>query len=171
MPLIIRLDETSANEALGSLPRDIFRAKRSAIATTTTWAKKRLQSEAIAKSGLPSRVFRQFRIRSKIYAERGVVWIGLNPVKAVYVGELSQDTGGAWAGKFYFKGGFIATMPSGHTGIFKRTNKNRRSIVEQVINTKALVGNVPEQVAAEATTEVANRFLAKLTEYRQKRAR
>lgn len=159
----IGLIDDGAQRTLDALPKTIFNAQRSAISTTTTWAGKELRNRMQVKTGIPARVFRQFRVKTKRNRETGMVWIGLNRVKASYVGKLSQDTGGAWAGDYYFAGGFIARMKNGHAGIFKRKSQSRLPLAEQTVNLD-LGFEVAEEVAVQAQIELRNRFAAKLRE-------
>lgn len=66
------------------------------------------------------------------------LWYGLNdlPVSS-FKGTVKQDAGGAWAGKFYHEGGFVAKPKSGRKRtIFKRTGKGRLPIREQLQHIK-----------------------------------
>jgi hypothetical protein len=72
--------------------------------------------------------------RAKVYFQstidsegRTKMWFGYTGMRTAYekgtvtpFGKLSQDEGGAWAGKYYFERGFVAKFRSGHVGIFKR---------------------------------------------------
>ncbi|WP_367154650.1 phage tail protein [Methylomonas sp. HYX-M1] len=172
----ISLIDDGVQRTLDALPNTIFNAQRSAISTTTTWAGKELRNRMRVKTGIPARVFRRFRVKTKRNRETGTVWIGLNKVKATYLGAESTDkeTGaksyklvqtkrGARAGKFFFEGGFVATMRSGHAGIFKRLNESRLPIVEQYVDLD-LGFEVAEDVARAAQIELRNRFAAKVRE-------
>ncbi|MCU7845297.1 MAG: phage tail protein [Candidatus Thiodiazotropha sp. (ex Monitilora ramsayi)] len=64
----------------------------------------------------------------------GFVWVGYNPVKAAYVGRLTQQVRGARAGRHTYPGGFVATMRSGHQSIFQRTQKSRLPIEEKDVS-------------------------------------
>lgn len=159
----VTLDTTEAQRVIDALPSLIFRAQRSAIGTTTTWAKKQLQQQMAINTGIPPYVFRRVRVVSKRQKERGIVWMGLNEIKATYAGELQEEPGGASAGDYYFEGGFIASMRSGHIGIFKRTGKNRLKIIEQTVNLN-LGFAVAEAVADDTGRELRARFIAKVLE-------
>jgi len=161
--LNISLVDEGVGRTLDALPKTIFNAQRSAISTTTTWAGKELRNRMQVKTGIPARVFRRFRVKTKRNRETGTVWIGLNKVKASYVGKLSQDAGGAWAGDYYFGGGFVARMKNGHAGIFKRKGQSRLPLAEQTVNLD-LGFEVAEEVAREAQIELRNRFADKVRE-------
>lgn len=163
MAVTVTLDKAEVQRVIDALPQTIFKAQRSAISTTTTWAKKELQSRMIGKTGMPAKVFRQFRVKSRRDREKGVVWLGVKQVKAAYAGKMSQDVGGAFAGAYYFEGGFVAKMKSGHESIFKRLGKSRLPIAEQTVNIDIGL-EVAEDVAIAAQAELRNRFAAKVRE-------
>ena len=163
MPINVTLDQAEVQRVIDALPATIFKAQRSAIGTTTTWAKKELQNRMIGKTGIAAKVFRSFRVKSRRNRETGVVWLGIKDVKASYVGKMSQDPAGAFAGQYFFEGGFVAKMRSGHTGIFKRSGKSRLPIAEQVVNLN-IGTEVAEDVAVAAQVELRNRFAAKMRE-------
>lgn len=60
----------------------------------------------------------------------GSVWVGYNPIAASRVGRLRQDEKGAWARRYYFEDGFLATMRSGYRSIFTRVGGDRLPIEE-----------------------------------------
>jgi hypothetical protein len=168
-------------------PRKVHNALRSAIRTTTTWAEKRLDAQLAAETELPPSVFRRFRVKKKIIGgsafaagggrvESGRIWEGRNPVQARFAGRLEQTEGGAFAGVYYFPGGFIATMPSGVTSVFKRTGEKRdknktwrgrrmlREEIEQQVVKLPQAEAVAEAVASEAQQELLRRFRARFAE-------
>jgi hypothetical protein len=148
-----------ADAALAALPRDIFNAQRSAERDTVRFAKNEVQNRMIERTGVPARVFRRIkgRIRTKNTQKLGVVWLGFNKVAAAYLGRLQQTRAGAQAGKFFFQGGFIATMKSGHKSVWFRKGADRLPIEEatQEIN----VGyEVMQDVAKLAEFELKAKF-------------
>jgi hypothetical protein len=186
----IRFDDSEAQTYLRTHgPRKVHNALRSAIRTTTTWAEKRLDQRLAAETAIPINVFRRFRVKKKILGgssaaafggggqmEQGRIWSGYNPVKARFAGKMEQSSGGAFAGQYYFGGGFIATMrrSSNLTGIFKRTAKRspddvknrgllRWKIEEQVVELRQAEA-IAAQVADDAGQEFMRRFRAKFAD-------
>ena len=159
--LKIDLDQKNLQGFLNAAPRTIFNAQRSAIRTTTTFADRLLKARMAVATGLPRSVFNQFRIFTKAGDSHGTVFLGFNPVKAAYAGKLSQQAGGAMAGQYYWAGGFVATMRSGHASIFKRKGGRRLPLVEQVVSLPQAEA-ITEQVANEAANELQQRYLEKL---------
>jgi hypothetical protein len=148
-----------ADAVLNALPRDIFNAQRSAERDTVRFAKNQTQNRMIERTGVPARVFRRIkgRIRTKNTQQLGVVWLGFNKIAAAYLGRMQQTRTGARAGKFFFEGGFIATMKSGHKSVWYRKGADRLPIKEatQDIN----VGfEVMQDVARLAEIELKNKF-------------
>lgn len=157
----IDLNQQDLQRFLNAAPRTIFNAQRSAIRTTTTYAD-RLMKERMAKAtNLPRKVFNNFRVFKRANDYRGIVFLGMNPVKASYAGALSQNKKGAKAGKHFFPGGFVAKMKSGYVSIFKRRGTEYKPIDEQVIELPEAQG-IAEQVADDAANELERRYLEKL---------
>jgi hypothetical protein len=58
-------------------------------------------------------------------------------ITASKLGNMRQIRNGAKAGKLMFKGAFIATMPNGHKGIFRRKRSTSLPINEFVLHPHA----------------------------------
>jgi hypothetical protein len=56
----------------------------------------------------------------------GRVWVGIDPVLAAYVGSPRQTAAGARSGRHFFERAFVATMLSGHRGVYRRDVSHRR---------------------------------------------
>lgn len=160
----IRFDDREAQEFLLTHgPRKVRNALRSAIRTTTTWAEKEFERRLAAETEIPLPVFRRFRVKKKLFGdatESGLVWGGYNPIQARFAGRMTQDDGGAWAGVYYFRRSFVATMRSGMTSIFKRRGRARLPIDHQTVVIPQ-TASIAETVAADAEQELLRRFRAK----------
>lgn len=156
----ITIDDAQVQAVINALPSSIFKAEKSSVQQTATFVKNELNSRMATKTGIPGRVFRRFRVKSKNIGDGKVVWLGLNKVKASYVGRLKQDVSGAFAGQYFFAGGFVATMKSGHTGIFKNRGNQ---LDEQYVNIN-LGFQVASEVSAEAQQKLKQAFIAKVLE-------
>lgn len=123
-------------------PGQVERAGKRAINKTLD----RIQSagfrELSKAHDIPAKALRpRGRYRGRVVKRRpkrgasGYVWFGRNPVKTGYIGSLRQapDYGGAFARKYFFQGGFLVALKSGHTGIFKRKGKSRLPIFEETV--------------------------------------
>jgi hypothetical protein len=147
----------------------IERAKRSAVATTTTWGRKELSKKLeAANPKIPRIVFSKFRTKRKVKGPRdneyGVIWGGGRRVKAKYLAQrfgLRQEQGGARAGQFFFSGAFVVTFDNGHSSIFKRSGAGRLPLVEQYGSIDNLEQSISALVPA-INAEVLRRFEAKL---------
>jgi len=160
----IDLNARDAARFMDAAPRLIFNAQRSAIGTTTTFATRLMKQRMEAITGLPGKVFKQYRVKSRVSDKRGIVFLGFNPVKAAYAGKLKQQEAGAMAGQYYFEKGFVAKMHSGHVSIFKRKGKKRFPLVEQMIQLPKAQA-ITEQVADEAAIEFQRRYVEYLTDF------
>jgi hypothetical protein len=160
----ITLDVSQVDEFVATLPRHIFNAQRSATRTTTTFARKRLQSEMAVEARIPARVFRRYRIKSKTSGDGGTVWFGFDDVSAAYVGNPKQFKHFARSGKHRWEGGFVATMRSGHKSIFRRSARSRLPIDEQFVEMPQSL-EVARVVAREARIRMHESFIEKVRQY------
>ncbi len=141
-----------------AMPKQIKRASKRAVTKTL----KQIETKgrrAIAKAhDIPLKVLRSkagsYRgrvVKKKFKGGRaGSVWFGHNPVKSGYLGSLRNASayGGAFARRYFFKGGFIAGMESGHQGIFKRTSGSQYPIKEQTVAlpfAKSIIRNMAKE--------------------------
>jgi len=139
---------------LKSLPAQVNRAQRRSIIKTLKWGGSFVARTVAIQTGIPLKLLTKgggkrdgVRVRysfPKLKEIKGTAWIGGSPIKAAYVGKLKQreDEAGARAGKYFFKGGFIARMKSGHTGIFKRVGKHRLPLREETVSLQGVVPTV-----------------------------
>lgn len=186
--LRIRLDDREVQQYLAEHgPRQVRNALRSAVRTTSTWAHREMDRRMAAATALPVSIFKKHRIKHRIQGggvdsvESGHVWVGYKPIRARYAGPLRQDETGAWAGPYYFKGGFIARMPTGMVSLFKRRPKaalmpadakdskgrpkrNRLPIEEQTVKLSHAAERIGGEVADLARAELLRRFRAKFQE-------
>lgn len=167
MIVSLQIDKSQVAAFIDVMPRQIFQASQFAVGKAAKFAQKRLQGEMATRADIPKNVWRRYRTAKRFNRQvaSGVVWIGLNQVKAAYAGKIRQDAHGAWSGKRYFDGGFIATMKSGHTGIFKRTGvRGKRGgkwwtqIEEQTVDVN-LGFQVANEVADAASAELDRQFI------------
>ena len=72
-------------------------------------------------SGKARRLYKRFPTRAKPQSE-GSVYLGYNPIKSGYVGAIRPWKRGQTprVRSHRFRGAFVATLPSGHRGIFRR---------------------------------------------------
>lgn len=132
----VNIEELSnVQRALTATTSQINRAATRALNKTLTWTGgqgRRIlaQESGLALKSLKSRVRIGKASRSTL---RGSVWFGLAPVKAIYAGGARQTKTGVTARGLSYTGAFLATMPTGHLGIFKRRGAARLPIDEQSI--------------------------------------
>jgi len=113
------------------------RAAYRAINKTLKWVDTRARRALAAEFGLPVSALKKARRLTTIRAIprrlSGVIWYGVSPIKASYFGKPRQTKKGAKAGKHVFPGAFVATMKSGHTGIYTRRGTARLPIDEATV--------------------------------------
>lgn len=166
MSLSLQVEMSGLDDVLAefnALPEQIAKATKRAQTKARDYAAMRLAHVVAEAYDLPAAKYRTVRVKT---GSGGVVWAGYNPMAAAYMGKLVQEDDGAWAGQYWFPGGFVATMRSGHAGIFKRAAqlthwsagrprkwKPNLPIEEQGVQ----LTNVPE-LAAGLQPEIGERF-------------
>lgn len=129
--------ERRVTSYLQRVERETVAAHRRAVRKTTAFAARELVRNVARAHNIPQRVLTRGRVgrsgrlrtalRDAVAGMRGSVWLGVFPVAYSYLGALRQTATGARAGnRSVIPGAFIATMRSGHTGIFTRARKTVR---------------------------------------------
>ena len=171
MRIEARLDPTQLNDTLGfllALPGEINLAKTRTLRKTVKWAGTQLARKLATENNMPVSIFKTgvnnragFRVRTNTIKNGGTfgqVWTGFKQVKAAYIGKPTQKKTGASAGRRRtYKGAFVATMKSGHTGIYERIGKSALPIRE-----------ITEEVKTVSTDEIGNQVQPEL--YKQMNA-
>lgn len=109
------LDQVAAR--IGAYPAEIEAARKRTVTKATKFAVGEVRKGISSSLGITQKVLLD---RRRIASRPGLVWIGIKPIAAVYLGKPRQTKTGAKAGRRSYKGAFIAKMPSGHVGIFRR---------------------------------------------------
>lgn len=172
MIVSLQIDTSQVQGFMDAMPRQIFEANKFAVARATASGHKQLQQEMHGRLKIPKSVWRRWRTARRFRRDTasGVVWLGVNELKAAYAGKLEQNESGSFAGQYYFPGSFIATMKSGHTGIFHRTGVRKKrdgkwwsEIKEDTVNLN-LGFEVVDDVARQTQAELGRLFIEKVLE-------
>lgn len=130
----VAIDSADIAELAARLSRsvdDIQLAASAAAHATADWLKPRIGDDLVAATGIAQTLFER-RVRKYVKSgvdARGRVFVGLfrPEASASNLLNLTQEADGERGGKHFFKGAFVATMPNGFTGIFKRNTKFGRN--------------------------------------------
>jgi len=156
-------------DAFDALDDQIDRAANRAKNKAAKWAAKQVASGIAADDAVPVRALYKAsgsgRHKKRVqisFADHGVggyaaVWVGYNPIKAAYLGSLRQQRRGARAGKHFFERAFLATMRSGHRGVYLRSGNARLPIDEQYVPLNSAERNV-EAVSRRIPIRLAELF-------------
>jgi hypothetical protein len=176
-----RLDDSEFQRFATNFPRAVYNATRSAHRSTATWERKRIIKKISDKYQIPIKTLKEARKdhneqlrKSRISAKRSKdfyssvteVWGELPAKKSAddsFVGKLTQTQGGAKAGKKFFQNGFIATLRSGRTAIFKRVGNTRKIETQKIEMENA--GDELLSDASEVSIEFKRRFESKMQQY------
>lgn len=107
-------------------PGQIKRATRFAINEYTRILTKEIGSKvprSVSSSVAGYKRVRMNRTPAKARAKRmqGITWVGENQIAGIYAkGKLKVHSDGVSKGIYFFENAFVATMKSGHQGIFYR---------------------------------------------------
>lgn len=121
--------------SINALPDQVNRASLFAINRTAEWMKSSVAREISAEKRVKLKVIRD---RIKILkANKKHLSANINAnmwaLKGKDLGNMSQSSLGATAGSHLFKRAFVATMKSGHQGVFRRKGRERLPIKEQYV--------------------------------------
>lgn len=119
--------------ALARAPRAIsaayVRAGNRAVRETARWTRTQSLRAVSQAENIPiSRLRRGKRGGLKVArrggADAATTWVGIDPIKAAYLGKPRQTRGGVRVGKHLYPDAFVRTMPSGYVGVFERMGKS-----------------------------------------------
>ena len=144
-----------ATDSFSAIEPQILKAAVRALNKTAIWLKgqaaKQLSQEAqIQQKHLRKKLQVVKANRSNLKA---FILANTMSIKAAHLGRMRQTSKGVTVGKHSFDGAFIAKMPGGHTGVFKRKTKARLPIKEMTVklNKQSLIDL--------ANTEWADKFM------------
>lgn len=151
--------------ALLLYPRQARAALRRTVNKTLGWTRTQGSRAVAQEHALPLKVLRG-RKRVAVHPATGddvsgVAWFGLAPVKAAYFGTPRQTDTGATVGGRSFAGAFVARMPSGHLGVFKRAGSSRLPIKEQTVSIRSSE-NALRRIAAQVPGRLRTVFRQEL---------
>jgi len=126
MSSIIEFDGAKLIEkSLGAMPDQVDRAVRFAIKKTIKTTAKNIEKDIVNEYRLPSS-FKEKRVKSSSRGLKGDVWVGGYSIAAWKLGTQRQTKKGVKAGRYLFRGGFMATMDNKHTHGFRRKKTTTR---------------------------------------------
>lgn len=157
----VSADELYAvQRTLNATNAQVDRAALRAVNKTIVWARSQGGRRLAREHDLP---LKSLRPRMRLFKAspgdlRGTAWFGVRPIKAIYAGSPQRSGTGTKVRKHFFASGFVARMPSGHRGVFKRRGKSRLPIEEQTIplrTASAILGDVARDAPARLRTVYA----------------
>ena len=169
-------------DALTASPSDVRRAERRALRRTITWVRKQMLREGAQEFRVPQARLKKANRASISTADHGArSWLGIDPIRAGYLGKPRQQKRGARVGKHTFPGAFVASMASGYTGIFTRRDaaasatgvdskgrprKGRLPLEEQVVKAEnGISDSFMQWLAANADQRLLKEFVQNLEFY------
>lgn len=125
----------SVQRTLNATNAQIDRASVRSVNKTLAWVRSQGGRLLAREHDVPLKTLRgRLRVgKASAGTPRGSAWFGTRPIKAVYAGRPLESLGGTKVRGHFFPGSFVARMPSGHFGVFKRRGAARLPIDEQMI--------------------------------------
>lgn len=159
--------------SLKAKPAQIARASRQAINKVNTDIHKELSSSIPKTHGTNITGYRKIRTHktpAKARRKRiqGTTWWGGNSIAAIYArNKAKQVTGGVRVGAYFYENAFIATMKSGHVGVFQRVHGSSKikeatiSLTEAPREVREVANKAKSRFHREFKTQLAKQFRGK----------
>ncbi|MEW7978510.1 MAG: phage tail protein [Candidatus Sedimenticola endophacoides] len=137
--------------ALGASERQIRTATVRALNKTARWMRIHVARQTAQSLNVRVGTIRKnlILLRARANHPQSGVAMGSKAgvIKATELGSPRQNRRGTRVGKRQFDGAFIATMPTGHRGVFRRKGKSRLPIQEVQLVTTGRIADVMEALA------------------------
>ena len=137
--------------ALGASERQIKTAAVRALNKTARWMRTHVTRQTAQSLNVRVGTIRKnlILLRARASHPQSGVAMGSKAgvIKATELGSPRQNRSGTRVGKRQFDGAFIATMPTGHRGVFRRKSKSRLPIQEVQLVTTGRIAKAMEQLA------------------------
>ena len=121
-------------QALTATEKQLQVAAIRALNKTARWTRTQVASKTAKELSIKVSAVREglVMVRAKQSNPQSVVGLSKNSgvIKAKELGSVSQNASGVRAGRRQFDRAFLATMPNGHQGVFRRRGKARLPIQE-----------------------------------------
>ena len=141
------MEEISA--AFASLPAQIEQAAKRTKSKGARLAGTLVRRDLAAGLGIPQKVLSAGK-RIQLRLNSGLVWIGYNPIDVIYLGNARQTNSGVRVGSRFYPKAFVAMMPTGHIGVFRRVGKSRlpiQEVTQPIDQAPAVVEGIVDRVA------------------------
>ena len=151
---MINIDIKSTNEfdfALTASKDQIEKAALRALNKTSRWLRSDLVSQTAKSLNIKSTPIRDVLVIVRAKKTNLKTTVGLSKrggvIRAIDAGSATQNSKGVRVGKRQFDNAFLATMPSGHHGVFKRKGKERLPIKEVQIFISSKLHDLMEEAS------------------------
>ena len=181
MPILLKIDDRTMRRFVNKMPkagkRSVARSLNKAITQTRTRAAREISAK---RNILVGRAKKDMRIqRASPGRPVAAIHASGKPIPVIDVKGVKRKTKYGVFAKIeakkkphLFKDAFIATMPGGHKGVFKREGKDRLHIIEQVLPSVAstMVQTKIEQRLRKYAIPVYEKELIRLLNFEMKKS-
>jgi hypothetical protein len=167
------INQSTINRVLANfseLPAQVIRAKKRAVKRVTAQTASLTRREMAKTNQITQKNLRKKKrvTTPRTTHEHGLVWVGYNDIAMIYAGKINNIKPGGirFRGQTY-PSGFIATMPSGHTGAFERkidpaTGQRMPRKIRELMYPLQNVELLVQSVRLQTGTKLEERFAAEL---------
>ncbi|APR98965.1 phage tail protein [Wolbachia endosymbiont of Folsomia candida] len=138
-----------------------------ALNKTALWLKAQAAKEISKEKQIKLTVMRKRLriIKARASTLEVLVKANLYAVSASSLGSMRQTKMGAKAGKYMFDNAFIATMPEGHRGVFKREGRTALPIKEVKLPLEPEASRIISELVIHEVEAVFEKFLQRELNY------
>ena len=138
-----------------------------ALNKTALWLKAQAAKEISKEKQIKLTVMRKRLriIKARTSKLEVIIKANLYDVKAHLLGSMKQTKMGTKVGKHHFIGAFIATMPGGHRGVFKRKGRTALPIKEVKLSLEPEASKIIEELVIYEVEAVFEKFLQRELDY------
>lgn len=150
----------SITQSVDASQAKITKATVRALNKTALWVKEQTTKKLSKDTQIRKQLIRKrlWIIRATRNYMRALVRVGLYRMKSSKLGEMKQMAKGAKAGKHMFEGGFIAKMPTGHRGIFRRKGRAALPIYEVTVPVGENIKKIVEEMMNYNTKKILEEY-------------
>lgn len=159
--LTINNDINQTIKDINATKQQVRLAAVRALNKTALWLKLQAAKEISEEKQIKLTVIRKkLRIvKARAGSLEVLIKANLYAVKAHLLGNMKQTRTGTKVGKHQFIGAFIATMPTGHRGIFNRKGRTALPIQEVKLPLEPEASKIIEELVIHEVEEVFEKFL------------
>ncbi|WP_341808891.1 phage tail protein [Wolbachia endosymbiont (group E) of Neria commutata] len=167
---MFNIKTSNVNQIVSSIDSQESKVRLAAVRAlnkTALWLKSQAAKEISKEKQIKLTVMRKRLriIKARASTLEVIIKANLYDVKAHLLGNIKQTSTGSKAGKHMFTNAFIATMPKGHRGIFKRKGKTALPIQEVKLPLEPEASKIIKELVIHEVEAVFEKFFQRELNY------